>query len=347
MRSACMLEWLAQRCEVDALVFARPDRQLYQRCRRVAVVELPAHSRHPAARAWRNLKRACRGIPPLVDRFFCKEAQAPLESLLEEGPFELAVFEHFWSAPWIRWVRPHCRTAILDLHNKEPEFCRAMGGPLAGWFARCAARWEAELLPLFDQVWNTDSVPTGLPARPLPESERVFDVALSGTWAYSPNRDALRFFFSRVWPRIVARRPETSCVIIGKNPEAVPRAAARDPLVLVTGPVEDATEWLARAKVAAAPLRRGAGTCVKIAEAWQAGCAVVATSVGARGYGAGDALIVADSPEEFAAAVLRLLEDEAHCAELGRAGRRHFEQNYSWPAVHARLDALLPLPVSV
>ncbi len=340
MRSACVLEWLAQRYDVYALVFAEPGQEVHARCRRVEVVELPAHSRRWTSRAWRNLNRACRGIPPLVDRFFCREARAPLEALLEEGPFELAVFEHFWSAPWIGLVRPHCRLAILDLHNREPEFCRAMGGPLAAWFARSAARWEKALLPQFDQVWDTDAIPTGLREKKLPQGERVFDVALSGTWAYPPNRDALRFFFSAIWPRIVARRPKTSCAIIGKNPEAVPPAAARDARVYVTGPVADAAEWLARAKVAAAPLRRGAGACVKIAEAWQAGCAVVATAVGARGYPAKrDALLLANSPEDFATAVLRLLENDPLRDQVARAGRERFEREYSWPAVHARMDS--------
>lgn len=354
MRSACVLEWLAERFEVYALVFRESgspihdgDAELAKRCRRVAVVELPFHSKRPLARIGRNLSRAARGVPPLVDRFFCPEAQAPLESLLEEGPFELAVFEHFWSAPWIRTVRPHCRTAILDLHNGEPEFCRAMGGPLAAWFARCAARWEARLLPLFDQIWDTARVSTGLPLRPVPEKERVFDIAFSATWAYPPNRDAARFFFRCIWPLLVARRPGIRCAIIGRNPEALPRQTTRDPRVLVTGPVEDSTDWLGLARVAVAPMRRGAGTSVKIVEAWAAGCAVVSTSVGGRGYHAPGVLVLADSPGEFASAVLDLLADDARCRELSRAGRRLFETKYCWPAVHARMDALMPLSLPV
>jgi glycosyltransferase involved in cell wall biosynthesis len=338
MRSACILQWLAQRSEVHALLFGPANRALGQLCRHVEIVQLPGHSQAWPARAARNLSRAFRGVPPLVDRFFTPAAEAPLRRLLERGPFDLAIFEHFWTAPWIHPVRPHCSTAILDLHNREPEFCRALGGPLAGWFARCALRWERKLLPHFDQIWDPHTVPTGLPLRPVPKGERTFDLAFSGTLDYPPNRDALQWFFRSIWPRIQAQRPGTTCVVVGKNP---PPAAALRGATHVTGAVEDALDWLGKARVAVVPLRRGAGVSVKITEAWQAGCAVVATSVGARGYHAPDALVMADSAEQFATTTLALLDDPARLAALAQAGRLCFEQEYSWPQVFARLDKLI------
>ncbi len=340
MRSACMLEWLARRSEVYALVFAPPSGEIHSRCKRVELVNLPTHSKSLAARVGRNLSRAVRRAPPLVDRFTCPEAARPLAALLEDGPFDLAVFEHFWSAPWIRQVRPHCRAAILDLHNRESDFYRAMGGPLAGWFTRCARRWEAEMFPLFDKVWDPESVPTGLEPRPVPERPRDFDLAFSGTLAYPPNRDALSWFHSRIWPRITVKKPDARWVIIGKDPEAVPRAVTKDLSVTITGPVSDALDWLSRARVAIAPMRRGAGVSVKIAEAWQAGCPVVATTIGARGYSE-RALSIADAPASFAARVLELLSDETLRGALAQKARACFETEYSWPAVHRRLDQLL------
>lgn len=347
MRSACVLEWLSRKSEVHALVFSPPGSEIYKRCRRVEVVELPPHSNNLAARSGRNLSRAVRGVTPLIDRFSCAQAKRPLQALLEDGPFDWAVFEHFWSSPWIRQVRPHCRLAVLDLHNRESDFYRAMGGPLAGWFTRCARRWEAEMFPLFDQIWDPESLPTGLPLRSLPEQAREFDLAFSGTLAYPPNRDALAWFHARIWPRIVAQRPGARWVIIGKNAEAVPKDVAHDPRIVVTGPVEDAALWLGRSRLAIAPMRRGAGVSVKIVEAWQAGCPVVATTIGARGYREREALVIADSPEEFSARVLELLDNEARRARLGRAARSRFETDYSWPAVHQRLDQLMSAMVAV
>lgn len=348
IRSACVLEWLARRAEVHALVCSEPAVRVREICRRVEVAELPYHSRGWAARAWRNMERAARGTPPLVDRFSCRQVQEPLERLLAEGPFDAAVFEHFWMAPWIHTVRPHCQLAILDLHNREADFCRALGGPLSFWFARCAETWERDLLPEFDQVWDPLVAPTGLPWRYENQGERDFELAFSARWDYPPNQEAARWFFRRVWPQLSARRPETRIVLIGREGHTLPAFIQRDPRVTITGAVESSTIWLERARVAIAPLRRGAGVSVKIAEAWRAGCAVVATSVGARGYlsagaaGASESIAIADDPATFASAVAGLLLDSGRRLQMARAGRKRFEQEFSWTAVHERFDRLAP-----
>lgn len=326
MRSACILEWLRQRGPVHTLVLEQ---------------HLPVHSTSVAARLTRNVGRALRGIPPMVDRFFDPAVAAPLEELLRQGPFDLAVFEQLWTAPWIEQVRPHCALAILNLHNCEAEFCLAMGGPLAGWFARCADRWEHRLIPQFDQVWDPVSIPSGLPLRPVPIGSRTFDLAFSGTMAYPPNRDALDWLATEIWPAIRAARPETRLVIIGKNPEFVPARLSADSNVAITGPVDDALVWLGRARIALVPLRRGSGVSVKVAEAWQAGCALVTTPVGARGYAAPDAMIQAASGEAISRVILDLLADDGRRERLAREGRQHFEEHYSWPAVFALLDQRL------
>ncbi len=342
IRSACMLEWLARRTSVSALVCGTPESRVHELCHRVECVELPYHSRGTFPRVWRNLDRALRGIPPLVDRFSAREIQVALDRLLEDGPFDVAVFEHFWMAQWIHMVRPHCEIAILDLHNREADFCRALGGPLAFWFARCAERWERDLLPEFNQVWDPRVAPTGLPWRYESQNARLYDVAFSASWDYPPNQDAVKWFFRRVWPQIVARRPDSKIVLIGKRDDCLPPAVRGDSRVTITGAVENSASWLEQARVAIAPLRRGAGVSVKIAEAWRAGCAVVATSVGARGYLPGEGIVTADEPGEFASAVAGLLLDSARRLQLAKAGRRRFEREFCWSAVHERLDRLAP-----
>ena len=92
-------------------------------------------------------------------------------------------------------------------------------------------------------------------------------------------------------------------------------------------------------QVAIVPLRAGSGTRVKILEAWAASRPVVSTTLGAEGLQAtdGEHLILADGPEEFAAAVTRLLESEELRKRLGRAGRRLYERDFNWEAAWSRL----------
>src|ERR1035438_5872374 len=74
MRSASLLNFLARRFAVDMIVFrepraADPSPHLPPGLvRRLHVVELPPHARHPVARAARNAGRLARRVPPLLDR---------------------------------------------------------------------------------------------------------------------------------------------------------------------------------------------------------------------------------------------------------------------------------------
>jgi glycosyltransferase involved in cell wall biosynthesis len=70
---------------------------------------------------------------------------------------------------------------------------------------------------------------------------------------------------------------------------------------------------------------------------------VVATSIGAEGIEVQHDrdLILADTPRDFADAVLRMLAHPTEAAELGLRGRRLVEEAYSWDSSAARLEHLL------
>jgi glycosyltransferase involved in cell wall biosynthesis len=82
--------------------------------------------------------------------------------------------------------------------------------------------------------------------------------------------------------------------------------------VATPGAVADVSEYLDEAAVVVAPIRTGGGVRVKVLEALGAGKAVVATSLAAEGIDAppGEAIVLADSTQDFAAAVAALLDDE-------------------------------------
>jgi glycosyltransferase involved in cell wall biosynthesis len=89
---------------------------------------------------------------------------------------------------------------------------------------------------------------------------------------------------------------------------------------------------LAAAQVAIVPLLTGAGTRLKILEAFSLRRAVVSTSLGCEGINCvpGRDLMVADEPRAFAAAIVDLLSDSARREGLGAAGRALVEEQYSW-----------------
>ena len=157
---------------------------------------------------------------------------------------------------------------------------------------------------------------------------------------YHPNTLAVRHFRNRIWPLLRREWPELKCILIGKNPEAVRRYVDDDPRIQLLGPVEDAVAELARAKVAVVPLLTGSGTRVKILEAWAAGTPVVSTPVGAEGIPAisGEHLLIAGEAEEFARTVSSLLASSELRKRISQAGRKLFENEFTWKAGWKQLE---------
>jgi len=113
-----------------------------------------------------------------------------------------------------------------------------------------------------------------------------------------------------------------------------------DARIEVSGAVLNAVEELAGAKVVVIPLLAGSGTRFKLIEAWAAGRAVVSTRVGAEGLPArhGENLLLADDAHSFAEAVWLLLTDPDLRRQLGQAGRRLFETEFTWDRAWTKLD---------
>jgi len=124
------------------------------------------------------------------------------------------------------------------------------------------------------------------------------------------NVDALRWFLDEVWAKVRAEAPDAVLDVCGGVGGLI---EGRPPGMVRHGRVPDLRPFHARADVLVVPVRGGSGMKVKLAEGLAAGCAAVSTSFGAQGLteGAGDAFLLADTPDAFAAATLAVLRDEA------------------------------------
>jgi glycosyltransferase involved in cell wall biosynthesis len=166
------------------------------------------------------------------------------------------------------------------------------------------------------------------PSDPVPDANTVLFFGLLAT---VPNVDGLLYFVREIWPRILAGRPAAKFLVVGANPAPELRALEGSGVSIV-GPVDDLRPYLSRAAVVVVPLRLGSGTRLKILESWAMARPVVSTSLGAEGLEsiAGRHLLIADDPDQFAAAVLRVLNEPELAAQLGAAGRALVSESYSW-----------------
>ena len=177
-----------------------------------------------------------------------------------------------------------------------------------------------------------------LSATPARRAHLVF----TGSMDWLPNEDGMVYFVREILPLIRRSEPEASLSIIGRAPTPAVRRLADEAGIEVTGSVDDVRPHLAAGSVYVVPLRIGGGTRLKIFEALAMGKAVVSTSVGAEGLPMtpGQHFLQADSPEDFAKAVLALLEDVPRRRAIGEAGRRLVEARYSWAQVGREFERL-------
>jgi len=165
-------------------------------------------------------------------------------------------------------------------------------------------------------------------------TNQSFDLVFTGKMDYRPNVDAVLWFVEAIWPQIRAARPQTTLAIVGQKPHERLLSLGQQPGITLTGWVDTVQPYLAEASLCLMPFRVGSGTRLKLIEAMAAGKAIVSTTVGAEGFPvqSGREIVLADSPGEFAQAVLALLADEEERARLGAAACQ-FARQYDWRVV--------------
>jgi len=220
-------------------------------------------------------------------------------------------------------------------------------------------RYEREMVRRFDETWlisraerewlltdNTADrllvVPNGVDTeryRPLghpPQSPALIFVGHMGVFH---NIDAAEFLVRGILPRIRESIPAATLALVGAEPAAEVVALGAAPGVRVLGHVPDLNAALNEAAVFVASLRFAAGVQNKVLEAMAAGLPVVTTSHVNNGLSAEDGrhLIIADEPQSFAGAVVRLLRDPELRRRIGDEGREFVLRNYRWEDVADRM----------
>lgn len=184
--------------------------------------------------------------------------------------------------------------------------------------------------------------------QPLPlTSTPAPTIVFTGKMDYRPNIDAVLWFAQQVLPRILAQAPDARFQIVGMNPHTRLDVLRQHPAIEITGAVADTRPYLQQATVYVIPMRVGGGTRFKALEAMACAAPIVSTTLGVEGIDihSGQEMLLADAPEEFAVAVLRVLADAAGSGvlrrQLGAQGRRFVETHYAWEAIIPQLENVL------
>lgn len=257
---------------------------------------------------------------------------------------------------------------VLDLHDVDSlieyrKFRHAIGfrWRIYTYFEwKKMVRYERHVLRIFDRCLTVSeedrnvllSIAPSTRASVIPngvDSEFFKDI-ISCHWEpfslvfvgsdWPPNIDAVLFFHKDIFPLIKQRIPNVKFYIVGGIGQNEKVKRLSDENTIVTGFVDDVRRWVKKATVSIVPMRLGGGTKVKILEALSMGKAVVSTPTGCEGIQVthGKDIFIADRPQDFAHAILRLFSDRNLCISLGENGRELVKKKYDWSVIGQQLE---------
>ena len=263
-------------------------------------------------------------------------------------------------------IRSHCPSAkiifhTVDLHflrferqarleqsesvGRQAESARALELSLIDRadIATVVGSQELELLRDTHQKQNVRLLPYSRHNRgTLIPFERRSDIVFVGGFNHAPNIDAVRWLVKEIMPIVWKASPEIALHVVGPDaPDAFAKLAG--PRVIFHGHIADLDAFLDERRISLAPLRYGAGIKGKIGHAMSIGLPSVATNLAVEGMsiGGGDGVLVADSPEEIAATILRLHGDGDLWQRLSLAAVAKADALWGVEASQSRLRSLL------
>ncbi len=159
-------------------------------------------------------------------------------------------------------------------------------------------------------------------------------IIFTGNMPYYANTFAVQYFVKNIFPLILKKKPESKFYVVGQKP---PRKVLEleSKKVIVTGFVSNIKNEYLKSAVNVAPMRFGAGTLNKVLESIALGVPVVATSIAVMGLPneLSKYIFVADSDEEFANKVVKIMNDSSIRNELMKEAQVVAKSLFSWEKI--------------
>jgi polysaccharide biosynthesis protein PslH len=367
-----VLKYLAQRHEVTLVSFVRGDQSaeishLKRHCQAVYTTPM---SRGVWSDSWSMIWSLVTRQPFLMVRDDRAAMHEVIKLVTAQTQFDIVHADQLNMAQYAERVSGVGK--ILDAHNAlwllYKRLWETMSpGPkkwLLGRDWRLLKEYEGEICQHFeglltvseeDKVALQEAAGESLNATVIPiavDADEIVPVSRGaeadhilhiGTMFWPPNIDGILWFLREIFPLIQAKQPKIIFDVVGaKPPPEITAYGSQGSGVNVAGYVVDPTPYYEATGVMVVPLRAGGGMRVKILNALAQGLPIVSTTLGCEGIAveSGRHLLIADTPEAFARATIRLLEDKLLASELGNNGRQLVQSTYDFRVACRPLDLL-------
>jgi glycosyltransferase involved in cell wall biosynthesis len=176
------------------------------------------------------------------------------------------------------------------------------------------------------------------------KGKETYKLIFTGSLDLLHNEDAIMYYAEAILPLLRERNYPSSLTVLGHSPSRRLKQLFRAyPEIRHVSWVKDTRPYIQESDVFIAPIRIiGGGSKLSIYEGMAMGKAIVATTIGVEGLSvnAGKDIVIADSADSFADAIITLLANKARREEIGRHARAHVVAQFSWEKMAAQFSKI-------
>lgn len=346
----------------DAEEGLREARQhLSEFCGSIAFVPLPG-----AHRAWRAQLLALRSLfwgSYTMNWLWSKEYRSVLRTFRRRQRADLVHVDTISLAPYVNEFPGTPK--VLDHHNIESHMMLRRASmepnPLKKFYfwqeGLKIRRYERETCPRFElnitcsdvdarrlaevvKTRQTIVIPNGVDIdyflAPNETAYEPHSMVFVGGLNWYPNRKAMSYFATEVWPLLKRVIPDVTMNVIGRDPpRSLLHLSERDPAFRLHGYVDDIRPYVHRAHAYVCPILEGGGTKLKVLDALAMGAALVASPEACEGLDVehGRDVLIAHGPAEYVEHLKALFADDALRTRLSAQARVRAVEQYSFATI--------------
>ncbi len=286
-------------------------------------------------------------IPFKFSTRYGKPVAHKLQELLAKNTYDVIHFEYSHAAVYLDFIKPlisfkntHTVISIHDVVSqsflRKSENNLILGIEVARLF-----KFEKKIYSNVDQLWvlstKDRNILTSLFA--IPENKIIIKPPQLSDFIYKTKRNiekvekksllfwaamnrweneqAAIIFIQKCFVNLLKIDSEYKLYIVGSNPSAKIRKFASENII-VTGFIENPTQFFEKAQIGIVPLLQGAGIKLKTLEMLQAGLPVISTSIGAEGVETSKNIFINDRFDDWVNLITNLACGKLTIDELSR-----------------------------
>lgn len=307
-----------------------------------------------------------------VERFISPAFAQALRKYLQAYSFDIIELESSYLVPYTPTIRQYSRAPIVvRLQNAEHIIWQRLADEetflpkrlYLQLLARRMKQFEMTLhhhcdamLPVsavdeafFSQIAGCDKplflLPFTLNTQLYPRADEHTDsdfpsLFFLGALDWAANVQGLFWLLDGAWQRIRQQHPQLRLYVAGrKMSENIRQRLSSYPNVVAVGEVPDAAQFMLSKSIMLVPLLAGSGMRVKIVEAMAVGKPIIATAIAAEGinYTHEKNILIADTLDDYIAAINRCVSDQTYTAAIGREARIFAETEHDVMSITRQL----------